>query len=1058
MKLLATIGVLVLAWGTTGFISMQDQPDLKLAEQYFKTGEQLYREGKYRLAADTLKLSAAIFEQAEKTVDQVKAANLHAECLSNLNQCDAAAPILQQSLEIINSQSGDTRLLLADTYYYLSRNTGGCARKWDEAIKLMQKSLDLKKEIYAEGDVEFSSNYNFLGYIYNSKGKYDSAMIYLDHAMAILKTHLKGDDVEISHTMFNLAASYEGKSLLGKALESGLAALKIRTEKLGTLHPTVSNSINSIGRVYRKLGNNERALEYYRQALDIRKKTLGENHPNVAASYYEIGNLYGNISNYHASLEYIHEGNRILESNRQVANDVLPAYFAYEGKMYGLTGQHDLAKSMIAKAVAAAEMNLAADHPYRAIVYNIAGEYYGEVNDVAKQSEFSRKAIAIYQKSYGAGSEREGDVIAKMAATHAKLGNAHQAWKYYYDALDIFRNKLGELNPKVATVHLGIGDLYVSTQNQREALLSYDKALESIAGSENKPLEFKILRSKAKADIPVHAFESYDRALKLADEIAQGYTNDAARIQLEKDRREICEEAMAVAGQLYMVPEAFSIAEESKAVLLLENTKDQQAKTIAGVPDSLIEKERDLRIELAYYKTNLYQSQKNKDTAAIASFEKHIFASERQLEDFKSQLEHDFPAYFHLKYTKPGIGLADLMRQLPQKTSVLQYFVGKEFIYCFVISHDSVKLQTQYLGYKVKTNLHNYQKSLTDFSFIVSDQKKADSLHIESARALFQLLMIPKNAGEKLIIIPDDFLAQLNFGTLLSDSLTENNYATLPYLSNMYSVSYAYSSAFLGDNLRASQKRNNKFAGFAPSYTLVDYTSVDSAMHPMTALAMRSGHLPLPGAAEEVNMISKLMNGESWLDEDATETNFKLHGGDYGVLHLAMHSLLNDEEPRYSELLFNHNKDTINDGYLTIAEIYNLKLNAQMVVLSACSSGFGKIQHGEGPISLSRAFSYAGCPSVVMSLWKVPDLVTTKIMAGFYQNLSDGLPKDEALRKAQQKFVAENDDPLYRHPYYWAGFVVIGDTSPLESYSDLYYWLGGVVLAALGALILVRRK
>ncbi len=166
--------------------------------------------------------------------------------------------------------------------------------------------------------------------------------------------------------MFNLAASYEGKSDLGRALTLNQRALRIRMKKLGDANATVSNSINSIGRVYRKLGNNERALEYYRRALEIRKNTLGPTHPNVAASYYEIGNLYGNNSNYHSSVEYIQEGNRILESNAQVSRDVLPTYYAYAGKMYGLIGRHDEAGSH-SKGVAVAE-ELSADHPYRAVV------------------------------------------------------------------------------------------------------------------------------------------------------------------------------------------------------------------------------------------------------------------------------------------------------------------------------------------------------------------------------------------------------------------------------------------------------------------------------------------------------------------------------------------------------------------------------------------------------------------------------------------------------------------------------------------------------------------
>lgn len=1069
---------LVLGCGLTALSPFQTRPGTEQAEQFFATGERLYAEGKYKLAADTLAVSAALFGKAEKTTEQIRSANLQAECLSNLGQCETAGLLLQHSLDVITKEQPGNKKLLAETYYYLSRHAGGCARKFDESIALMQRSLELKTSLYSKDDPELAFDYTFLGYVYNSKGKYDSALMYLDKAITIRKQQLAPGDVETSHTLFNLAASYEGKSDLGKALELNLEALQIRTEKLGPSHVTVSNSINSIGRIYRKLGNNERALEYYRQALEVRKNTLGANHPNVAASYYEIGNLYGNIANYHSALEFIQEGNRILESNTQVANDVLPTYLAYAGKMYGLLGDHSNARAMIQKGINVAEKKLPPTHPYRAIVYNVAGEYYGEIGDTKNQSDFFKKAIAIYQQSYGPGSEREADVIAKMAATRARLGNPEETLKLYNEALAMYVSKLGDQNPKVASIHLGLGDVYAAMVNFPSSEKEYQQAAESIAGVDNKPLLLKIARNKAQMlhrlsttlSPPIAkqrrraALASFHDALQLTDEIAQGYASEAARVQLERERREMSSAAMKVAWELYnaspeqaILDEAFLMAERSKAAILLENTRDQQAKTMAGVPDSLVDKERDIRIELAYYKTNLYQSQKNQDTTAVKSFEKNIFDSERKLESFTSQLEHNFPAYYQLKYNKAAAGVADLQGKIADNTTLLQYFVGDDALYCFVISKNGAELKRQAIDTVFEETVAGYQKSLTDFSFIMNHQASADSLYQATARLLFTLLMLPSQPG-KLIIVPDDFLAQLNFGTLLYDDIVGKNYTTLPYLGSKFTVSYAYSSAYLTKDARSTKSTRNNFAGFAPSYDQLDYTSVDSAAHPMTMLVMRSGNLPLPGARDEVNLISNLMQGQSWIAEEATETNFKKYGGDYGVLHLAMHSLLNDEEPRYSELLFNHHQDQENDGFLTIAEIYNLKLNAQLVVLSACSSGFGKIQHGEGPISLSRAFSYAGCSSVVMSLWKVPDLVTTNIMKNFYESLADGLPKDEALQSAQMKFLKENTDPIYSHPYYWAGFVVIGDTQPLDTRSYTFLYIVGALAVALAVGFLMIRR
>ncbi len=1080
LHFLVVTAFLTLPWVLVGSMEIPAR-DAKSAHQLLAAGRLLYDDGKYKQAADTLAAAMHLFETAGDSLQLVRSGNLHAECLSNLGQCEDASRVLQRSLTIITSIQGDHRADVAETYYYLSRQAGGCARRFDEAISLMRKSLDIKREIYPAGDASYAFDFTFLGYIYNSKGKYDSALIYLDQAIDIRGKKLADDDIELSHTMFNLAASYEGKSDLGRALSLNQRALRIRVKKLGDVNATVSNSINSIGRVYRKLGNNERALEYYRKALEIRKNTLGPTHPNVAASYYEIGNLYGNNSNYHSSVEYIQEGNRILENNAQVSRDVLPTYYAYAGKMYGLIGRHDEAKASIQKGVTVANV-LSPDHPYRAVVYNIAGEYFGETGDLKRQGEFFDKAIRIYRKSYGEGSEREADVIAKIVAAQATYGDVRIALTRYKEALNFYTSKLGTSNPKVTSVLLGIGDVHMKLKDFTSAERWYRQALESASvmlnkteepfppaqNVENKPLAMKIARSMARLyqlRAPAGAkglseqrmsLASYQFAIRLADEITQDYAGEAARIQLEKEKRQLYAGALDIAWMLHQsgyepaMATAFELSEKSKATQLLENARDVQAKTQAGVPDSLVDRERDIRIELAYYKNALYQASKRNDTAAVKSFEQRVFDSGRTLERFKGELEAGFPAYYRIKYANESTDLPGTVTQLDENTAMLHYFVSDSALYCFRILKGSIRFSRQVIDDEFMRIVNGYRRSLTDTRFIVDEPRRADSLYLSTARSLYSLLTLPEPdemATQRLIVVPDDFISQLNFATLLYEDPMEVNYRTLPYAGNRFIIGYAYSAAFLAHH-KAARKVDDHVAGFAPSYTS-NFSTVDSG-------AQRTGNMALPGATQEVNRIRDLMGGKAWIDEDATETNFKKYGGGYGILHLAMHSFLDDDEPHYSELLFNRDRD--NDGDLTISEIYNLKLNAQMVVLSACSSGSGKIQQGEGPISLSRAFSFAGCPSVVMTLWKVPDQVTTRIMENFYEGLVKGLPKDEALRAAQMKFVEENTDPLYKHPYYWAGFVVMGDTAPLQTSSNLVYYIVAALLIGVTAFVLVRRK
>jgi CHAT domain-containing protein len=130
-------------------------------------------------------------------------------------------------------------------------------------------------------------------------------------------------------------------------------------------------------------------------------------------------------------------------------------------------------------------------------------------------------------------------------------------------------------------------------------------------------------------------------------------------------------------------------------------------------------------------------------------------------------------------------------------------------------------------------------------------------------------------------------------------------------------------------------------------------------------------------------------------------------------------------------LAFENSDNTSN--LLYVNDLYNYQINADLVTLSACQTGFGKLQKGEGMLSLARGFNYAGVPSIVTTLWKINDQSTSEIMRSFYKNLSDGLSKKEALRQAKLNYLSSNDDVFLRHPYYWSGIVLTGNTLPLNT-------------------------
>jgi CHAT domain-containing protein len=338
--------------------------------------------------------------------------------------------------------------------------------------------------------------------------------------------------------------------------------------------------------------------------------------------------------------------------------------------------------------------------------------------------------------------------------------------------------------------------------------------------------------------------------------------------------------------------------------------------------------------------------------------------------------------------------------------------------------------------------------------------------YTDAAYALYKVLIQPC-AGmirdKSLIIIPDGVLSYLPFETLLTHPVRndEPDYRNLPYLIRDYDIGYAYSATLHFEVQRSKTRPSGSLLAFAP-----DYSNVFTQQVPDLSFleAYREQLIPIPGVKDEVKKISHLIRSDVYLDESATEDNFKKHAADYDILHLAMHTIVDNENPMYSKLAFTQNIDSVEDGFLNTYEIYNMKYNARMAVLSSCKTGYGRLQKGEGVMSLARGFMYAGCPSIIMTLWEVSDKSGVLLMENFYRSLKKGKTKTQALRDAKLEFLRKADQ-LKANPYFWSTYVSIGDDSSLYAHRSGILWIvvaSSLVIAAGTVAIIwylqIRRK
>ncbi|MEO9870480.1 CHAT domain-containing protein [Ekhidna sp.] len=1052
------------------------------ANHLLTRGEKHIYNGYYDSAINVLQKALVSFNIDLDVDDIITTYYVLGDGYLNLGKCDSAEYVINQGLSL----SGDRQALLAEGYYMRAKSVSGCSNRWEEAKKDLFKSLLIKEALYGAESIAVSFDYNLMGYIYHFSAEYDSAEYYLDRALSIRSGNPEIDSVEISATYFYLGKVNQKKDRLKQALEYSLLALDIRQRLLPLNHPSTSNSLDDVGRIYKSFGNNDRALDYYQHGLEIRKKTLGDDHVNVGASYYSIGTLHGNMFNYRRAIHFIEQGNLILKNKYGEKIPVLHTYYAYLGQMYHKVGELKKAQELLSLSLSLSEKYLPEDHLYLAIIYNIIGQYHSDRNELDLQQTYHLKALNIY-RARGIRTVNEADVLSELGKASLMTKDFSRAKKYFDESISIYKDHFGDKGSKMATLYQHKGNLKRQQGDLLAALNDYWMSLESLSFDsieKDAVFDLKLLTHKQKALTSIHriantyrtlynesknvedfkrSLQFFEKGISLIDLIGSEYQLEDSRTQLANDTRSFFNDAINATYEFYELTgedeyknNLFYIIEKSKSPVLLSRIQETEARQFSGVPDSLISKEIDFRVELSYYKDQLRNLRATNNENKVSFYQKEVFETQNAYERFKEELKSKFSNYYAYRYASDIIDISELRKSLPPETMMLEYYQGESEIYVLSISDQVFDIRQINISDTLTLSMYDYQKSLTDNVFIVNEPKVADSLLVTSAYRLCQILVSPNVQSaqniQKLLIIPDGDLSELNFGTFLTKPAESGKiaYDLLTYLLSEYSISYAYSATL---NFRKTTTTANLgFAGFAPSYEASLYTSIDSSQHPMTYELVREGRLPLPGAIEEVRKISIFFGGKIWINEEASESNFKSNAGKYSVLHLAMHSLLNGEEPEYSELLFNHQNDSLNDGYLTIDEIYNLDLDAAMVVLSACSSGGGALEVGEGPISFTRAFSYAGCPSVIMSMWKLPDASTNQIMVEFYHNIRSGDTKDVALRKAQLKYLESMDDPLYQHPFFWGSFVALGDTDPIASANNwsgkrmLFYAIGFLVI------------
>jgi CHAT domain-containing protein len=403
--------------------------------------------------------------------------------------------------------------------------------------------------------------------------------------------------------------------------------------------------------------------------------------------------------------------------------------------------------------------------------------------------------------------------------------------------------------------------------------------------------------------------------------------------------------------------------------------------------------------------------------------------------------------------------ISDIQNKLHVGENILSIYSTIDNTYLFLINRNGLKTFntgipknqvnkllssiSPYYGRESNSSISFYNQDL--FSFNSSGSYEFYNKLLKEA-----LNKIPKQ--EKIIIIPSTELIVLPFDFLVvgfDKETSSYSYADKHFLIYDYDFSYSTSaSAFIAERVNHLANSNKSLIVGDPAIDghLNGFAERRGLLDDKPGLPRNIALLPLKYSKEEVSEIGSIIKADKILtDKDATESNFKRDAEFRSIIHLSTHSFLYNKQP---VIFFSNVSDSENDGILEASEIVQLKLNSDLVVLSSCNSGLGRIDESEGIIGMSKAFFEAGAKSIVVSLWEVNDKYTSRLMTLFYKKLSNGLDKSEALRQAKIEFIKEYSP----NPYYWGAFVLSGDISQIQlSHPNNNYYLiiGSVVLVLL---------
>ncbi|PKN18394.1 MAG: hypothetical protein CVU71_12925 [Deltaproteobacteria bacterium HGW-Deltaproteobacteria-6] len=925
------------------------------------------------------------------------------------NQYEKALGLFEESLRIFRELNDKKSVAIVLFNMGKSQNA---LNRYDRALSVLTESLRINREL---NDLQgIAVSLNLIGRAYSALGQYDKPLAYYQEALRL--TRQINNQQEMATTLTNIGDNYCDLNMRDKAIAYYQEALAI--QKRNNIRPDLAITYTNMGAMYKELDQYDKALANYEESLKISRAL--DNPALISTNLNNIGNVYASLGKSAAALNYYQQSVKLEKELRRPQRIAL-----------GLN--------------------------------NIGMEYF-------RQGLYDQ-ALANLQEALQI--ERKLDNPHNIAARLNNIGAVYLRQKRYREAQDVFieRKNLSRRITKTRLIHAGLIEVYLATNQYDDALALLRELPPNWRDSRNRALEYHTqyglalkgkgaLRESSKELLQaVTIIEEIRRAVGERGEFFAGggyisrltpYRELMAVLAAMAIRGETQDDAFAPYGT-DAAASAFYFAELAKARMFLETMAGAVRKSEdPQIPASIKSKEAEIVQALAAIG-------KNKESAYAkgeAAF-KNLLSEERnvtsQLDSLILEIRKDYPLYAALHYPRP---VAAGSLPLNDSEAIIEFGVSHDAVFVFDVRKGGVVkiYRINLSGDQLDEKVQKFIEPLTSGRFAGFSAK--------SAGELYHLLLAPVFAGEnnkaqRLIIVPDRLLGLLPFEALVVREGRDER-GNL-YAGDQWNITYAQSATSLALTrmLKAQATGKTLFAIGNPVYDRADPRYIaykqgkplpapgpglkQYAYRGLTLLGKTDAatateevvYPALPETEDEIRAIALLFGVQPvppaiLLGIAANETNFrKASLGDYRYLHFATHADLPGKIQGIQEpfiILGQVENKEGDDGFLTLSDVLGLKLNAELVVLSACSTGRGKMTEGEGVANFARAFQHAGARSVVVSLWEVASEAAVEYMKSFYGQIKSGKSNAEALKFARKEIKSK-----YPNPFYWSVFVLYGE-------------------------------